>query len=237
MGTTIPAFPLYTISPGQNSDSYDAWCLVFGQHPADPLLDAGEIAFFADNPAILADVMAKDLMVLQKMGPLCVQENWMMWSLSPLVQAPQYFRLFTALLPSCPVNFDVFAKLKVGIDSQNLSDFAGQIDAAREELAFFRLWLHLNNSWTLLPIEESADGADGGTPAKEPRTASYDDYKKACEKLLSQTIKPTRAKIKEVLKGDFEKTLATDKFTTYRQRMLRECSTGPSAVRPPDSAD
>ncbi len=227
----IPASSLYAISPGQNNDDRDAWKLLFGDNPGDTFFDAGEIAYFADHPALLSRTMARDLVELQTHGPSYVRENMILWSMSPLIQPSRYYRLFAAMVPTCPVNFEVLVKLRDVVLGGHLSDFDMQFDAAREELAVFGLWLHLTN-WT-----DPDDDYDDALPAKELRTASYDDYKKACEKLLFQTIKPTRAKIREVLKGDFGKTLATNTFTTYRQQMLRQCSTGSSAVRPPESAD
>ena len=233
IGNTIPTSKFYTHSPGRDVNAVDAWCFIYDKEVEDDVLEAEEIAYFADHPALLADTMAKDLMEIETNGLKSVYKNWGMWRQSPLLQTPRYYRLVTALLPSCPVDFGVFAKYRNVVDRCRFQyvDTADQFDAAREELAVFGLWLHSTNRWISLPIEDDKDAS------KKSRTASFEDYLAACAKLESKNVTPTRATILEVLRGDFGTTVATNTLTTYRQRMLRLCSTGSSAVRPPESAD
>ena len=221
IGNTLPMSKFYTMSPGQNNNDRDAWKLLFGDNPGDTIMDAGEIAYFADHPALLSRTMARDLVELQTQGPSCVHKDWMIWSMSPLVQPSRYYRLFAAMVPTCPVNFEVFVKLRNAVVGGHLSDFDMLFDAAREELAVFELWLYLTN-WT--------DPDDDETSLKR-RSATSDDVKRAYDVIVERGDNPTKDRITEVLRN-LGLTIGGSRAHKLKRDIEKQ-----SAVRPPDCAD
>ena len=239
VGETNRKWKFYERAPGRDVQAVEAWLRIFWKEEEDDVLEAEEVVYFAAHPALLADALAKDLMAIEADGLRCVYQNWRSWRQSPLFQSKHYYCLLAALLPSCPVEFSVIVRYQEIVSRNRFADIDSfrdpedQFYAVVSELRFFAQWLHATNRWDLPPFE------DGGNDASnESQTASFEDYAAAWDKLVSENLDPTRARLRDVLRDDFGKTLATDKLTTYRQKLLKQQrSTGPSAVSPPDSAD
>lgn len=142
------------------------WQSVIGMPLGDDPDDANEAAFYAEFPAELADELANDLLQFARANASEMKEQWVYWTVSVLTQPPNFYRLLQSLIPDCPVNFEVFGRLRHTFEENEDKSRRVAIASARAELQLFASWLESTGLWNKRPGSEHR--VPKGTTTVEP---------------------------------------------------------------------
>ena len=149
----------------EHAKTNEAWETLWDAVYPDTTAVADELSYYAKYPVELADKLARDIVMLQ-------QGEKPFWFVSPLLNSDEWWRVFKALHPGCPVKTDVFLKLSrgwfkgevedldtgVGFNFDQDGEYQSLLIEVADEVRIFGLWIRASGLWENRPSEsESVD--------------------------------------------------------------------------------